>query len=115
MAATALPDSLHAKIGMQSAVTTATEVAGLKDTIAGLGGAAAAAAAAKPSRPARAGRPDPSRRYAVNTSGSPIKGDAKAKLAIVEFSDFQCPFCGRVTPTLDQIETEYGEKVRFVF
>ena len=93
---------------------TATEVAGLKDTIAGLSGAPAAAPA-QPSRPARAGRPDPSRRYAVNTSGSPIKGDAKAKLAIVEFSDFQCPFCSRVTPTLKQIETEYGEKVRIVF
>ncbi len=94
---------------------TATEVAGLKDTIAGLGGGVPAAAPAQPSRPARAGRPDPSRRYAVNTSGSPIKGDAKAKLAIIEFSDFQCPFCSRVTPTLKQIETEYGEKVRIVF
>ena len=51
----------------------------------------------------------------MNTSGSPIKGDAKAKLAIIEFSDFQCPFCSRVTPTLKQIETEYGEKVRIVF
>ncbi len=53
---------------------TATEVAGLKETIAGLNGAPAGAPA--PARPARAGRPDPSRRYAVNNSGSPVKGKA---------------------------------------
>jgi protein-disulfide isomerase len=91
---------------------TATEVAGLKETIAGMagGGRDAGAAAA-----ARAGRPDPSRRYAVNTAGAPVKGDRDAKLAIVEFSDFQCPFCSRVAPTLAQIEDEYGDKVRIVF
>jgi protein-disulfide isomerase len=51
----------------------------------------------------------------VNTAGSPVKGDPKAKLAIVEFSDFQCPFCSRVTPTLKQIEEAYGDQVRIVF
>jgi protein-disulfide isomerase len=89
---------------------TATEVAALKDTIGGMVGARDRGA---PER--AAGRPDPSRRYAVNTAGSPVKGNPEAKLAVVEFSDFQCPFCGRVAPTLQQIESEYGDEVRIVF
>ena len=43
------------------------------------------------------------------------KGGANAKVTIVEFSDFQCPFCSRVVPTLHQIEKEYGDKVKVVF
>ena len=93
---------------------TATGVAGLNETLAELQSAAALPTRAA-QRPARPGRPDPSRRYSVKTTGSPQKGSAGAKLAIVEFSDFQCPFCGRVTPTLKQIEEEYGDKVRIVF
>ena len=76
---------------------------------------APAAAPAAPSRAARPSRPDPNRRYSVNTKGSPVKGNPDAKIAVVEFSDFQCPFCGRVTPTLDQIQREYGDQVRVVF
>jgi len=45
----------------------------------------------------------------------PAKGPATAPVTIVEFSDFQCPFCGRLTPTLKQIEQKYGDKVRLVF
>jgi protein-disulfide isomerase len=73
-------------------------------------------AGAAPSRaPTRTARPDPNRRYSVDTKGSPSRGNPNAKLAIVEFSDFQCPFCNRVTPTLEQIEREYGDDVRIVF
>jgi len=48
----------------------------------------------------------------------PSLGDKNAKLTIVEFSDFQCPFCGRFrTQTFDQIKKEYIDtgKVKFVF
>src|SRR5436309_2939376 len=45
----------------------------------------------------------------------PAMGPADAKVTIVEFSDFQCPFCSRVVPTVQQIEKEYGKKVRVVF
>ncbi len=48
----------------------------------------------------------------------PVKGNTKDPLiTIVEFSDFQCPFCSRVNPTLDQImqSKEYGDKVRIAF
>ena len=67
-----------------------------------------------PSRAAQRTRPDPSRRYAIKTEGAPEKG-AEDALAIVEFSDFQCPYCGRVTSTLKQVEEEYGDRVRIVF
>jgi protein-disulfide isomerase len=93
---------------------TAEGVSGLNESLAQL--QAAAGTPIRPAaRPSRPGRPDPSRRYSVKTDGSPQKGAADAKLAIVEFSDFQCPFCGRVTPTLKQIEQEYGDRVRIVF
>jgi protein-disulfide isomerase len=61
--------------------------------------------------PTRSARPDPNRRYSVDTQGSPVTGNPQAKLAIVAFSDFQCPFCSRVVPTLKQIESEYGDAV----
>ena len=64
---------------------------------------------------ARRAGPDPKRRYAVETQGAPSRGPDSAEVTIVEFGDFQCPFCGRVTPTLDQIEKRYGDRVRIVF
>ena len=73
------------------------------------------AAPAAPAAAARAGRPDPNKHYAVNTKGSPRRGPEKAVIEVVEFSDFQCPFCNRVNPTLDQIEKEYGDEVAIVF
>jgi protein-disulfide isomerase len=44
-----------------------------------------------------------------------VKGNKNAKITIVEFSEFQCPFCARVNPTISQIQKEYGDKVRIVF
>ncbi len=65
--------------------------------------------------PTRSLRPDPNRRYAIDTQGSPVLGNPDAKVAVVAFSDFQCPFCSRVAPTLKQIEREYSGDVRIVF
>ncbi|MBV8202335.1 MAG: thioredoxin domain-containing protein [Acidobacteria bacterium] len=54
-------------------------------------------------------------RVEVASNGFPAKGPATAPVTIVEFSDFQCPFCSRITPTLEQVVSKYGNKVRLVF
>ena len=46
---------------------------------------------------------------------SPAKGATKAAVTIVEFSDFECPFCRQVQDTLRQINERYGADVRLVF
>jgi protein-disulfide isomerase len=46
---------------------------------------------------------------------SAVRGPEDAPVTIYVFSEFQCPFCGRVQNTLEQIEQEYGERVRWVF
>ena len=47
--------------------------------------------------------------------GSPAKGAARAAVTIVEFSDFECPFCAQVQDTLKRIMDRYGGAVRLVF
>jgi len=55
-------------------------------------------------------------RYKVPiTAAQPSKGPKGAPVTIVEFSDFQCPFCGRVEPTIKQVMDTYGDKVRIVW
>lgn len=54
-------------------------------------------------------------RAEVGVDGAPFKGPATAPVTIVEFSDFHCPFCQRVLPTLTQLESQYGDKVKLVF
>jgi predicted DsbA family dithiol-disulfide isomerase len=52
---------------------------------------------------------------AESDEGSPAKGPPKAAVTIVEFSDFECPFCAQVQETLRQIMERYGGEVRLVF
>ena len=44
-----------------------------------------------------------------------MRGKPTALVTIVEFSDFQCPFCKRVQTTIDEVRKKYGDDVRFVF
>jgi len=78
--------------------------------------AAPAAAAAAPGgdQPARP-QPDPAAVYKIEVDGEPQKGPNNALVTIVEVSDFQCPFCSRVNPTMAQIQEEYGNDVRIVW
>lgn len=57
----------------------------------------------------------PVRRADVSVGTSPIRGDANAPITIVEFSDFHCPFCRTVQPTLLQVLDRYPGKVRLVY
>jgi protein-disulfide isomerase len=74
-------------------------------------GAAGAQKAPQPARP----QPDPNAVYRVPVGDSPVRGRNDALVTIVAFSEFQCPFCSRVRPTIDQIMERYGNDVRFVF
>lgn len=58
---------------------------------------------------------DPPRYTVPMSADDPVRGNANAPVTIVEFSDFQCPFCQRVNPTLAQVRAAYGDKVRIVF
>lgn len=54
-------------------------------------------------------------RFDVPTHGAPFMGPADAPVTIVEFSDFQCPYCAQVHTTLEKVVENYGPKVRLVF
>ena len=54
-------------------------------------------------------------RTEIATAGYPSRGAARAPVTIIEFADFECPFCGGLYPTLKQVEKNYADKVRFVY
>ena len=70
------------------------------------------------SRPATAQRPlgpDPTRTYNLPVEGSPMKGPADAPITIVEFADYQCPFCARSEGPITQALQAYPTQARFVY
>jgi len=72
--------------------------------------AATAPAAAPAAAPAVAGKLDPV------TDKDHVRGDyKKAKVVLVEYSDFQCPYCGKHDPTMQQIVKDYGDQVAWVY
>jgi protein-disulfide isomerase len=54
-------------------------------------------------------------RMKVETAGYPARGAADAPVTLVEFSDFQCPYCKSIKPTLEKVMVAYGANVRLVF
>lgn len=54
-------------------------------------------------------------RVRFDNEGSPATGPEDARVTLVEFSDFECPFCGRFFPTMERIEEEYGDRVKIVY
>ncbi len=51
----------------------------------------------------------------VPEGDAPAMGPKDAKVRLVEFSDYQCPFCGRARATVNKINEEYKGKIRYVF
>ena len=58
---------------------------------------------------------DPNKVYDVPVGKSYFKGGKNAPVELVLFSDYQCPFCARVEPTLDKLEKEFGDKLKIVW
>jgi len=59
----------------------------------------------------QAGPAAPTEPVKVSVAGAPVMGDKKAPVTILEFSDFECPFCGRfVQQTMPQIVSDYIDK-----
>jgi protein-disulfide isomerase len=54
-------------------------------------------------------------RVEIDLTGIPIMGDKDAEIVIVEFSDYQCPFCKRVRPTIWRLMEEYKGKIAYAF
>jgi protein-disulfide isomerase len=53
--------------------------------------------------------------HEMNITDSPIMGKPEAKIKIYEFSDFQCPYCSRVGPTLKELKNIYGDDIAIIF
>ena len=53
--------------------------------------------------------------YSIPIDGSPIRGNPSAPITIVEFADFQCPFCAATSPLIQQTLETYGDQVRIVY
>jgi protein-disulfide isomerase len=54
-------------------------------------------------------------RVPLNNEGAPALGPADAAVTMTEFSDFQCPYCGRFFTTLKQLEKNFGDDLRVVY
>ena len=58
---------------------------------------------------------EPPRVEVAVADGTPFRGPADAPIVLVEYTDFQCPFCTRIQPTLDEVMKRYDGKIRHVF
>jgi Na+/H+ antiporter NhaA len=53
--------------------------------------------------------------FPVDPDRDHIRGPEDAPVTLVEYGDFECPFCGRAEPTLREILADFGDELRFVF
>ena len=97
---------LNNYVGLSSGTAFARNTAGTGTVVA----AAGTGTAGTPTAPAATGKLDPV------TDKDHIRGDIKkAKVVMVEYSDFQCPYCGKHDPTMQKIMTDYGDQVAWVY
>lgn len=52
---------------------------------------------------------------AIDTNKEPARGNLKAKISLIEYSDFECPFCKRFHATMQQVMAANGDNVRWVY
>ena len=53
--------------------------------------------------------------YPVSPGDAPAKGPADAPVVVIEFSDFECPYCQKTSETMKQLVEKFPDKIRFVF
>jgi protein-disulfide isomerase len=51
----------------------------------------------------------------VNLANSILKGSPSAQVVLVEFADYQCPYCQKVHPDIDKLKAEFGDKLSIAF
>ena len=59
--------------------------------------------------------PDPNKVYEIAAGDAPSRGPAAAKVTVLHYFDYQCPYCVRVAPTFEQILKDYPKDVRVVY
>jgi protein-disulfide isomerase len=99
----------------EALVKSGTPAAQVYEAIIARGATAPAQAPSQAAPPAPSAPPAAVYRKVPVGADDPVRGPADAPVTVVVFSDFQCPFCGRVEPTLKQLEQSYAGKVRFVW
>jgi protein-disulfide isomerase len=78
------------------------------------GGNVAAPTAAAPAAPSGPGEAQLSKMPKIDKNDH-IRGNAKAKIVLVEYSDYECPFCARFHPTMIQAVEEMGDDIAWVY
>jgi protein-disulfide isomerase len=51
----------------------------------------------------------------LDLSHSPLRGNVQAPITIIEFSDMECPFCAKVSPTLKELMDQYPGQIKWIF
>jgi protein-disulfide isomerase len=54
-------------------------------------------------------------REVVSAGNSPVRGPASAPVELIEFADFECPYCQSASPTVTRVLETYGDRIRFVY
>ena len=68
-----------------------------------------------PAQPTQPAAPSAKTVIAPDPSDDHIFGDETATISLIEYSDFECPFCGRVHPTMKQLVEQYDGDVNWVY
>jgi protein-disulfide isomerase len=98
-------------VGYGVASVHVSSLVGSKDLAAQVARPDAPAVPAAPTPPPAAPAADPPE----VTDTDHILGNPDAPITVIEYSDFQCPFCSRVLPTMKQLRADYGDKVNIVY